>query len=94
MIQQLFSLFYSYPLAELVVCAGFFLIYLIEALVTQIFGLDHGHGHSHGAKPKNEVHNVENGGIDNIGFNDTTNDGPIRSPPDTPNTTGNLFEFN
>ena len=81
-------------MAELVICAGFFIIYLIEALVNQIFGLDHGHGHSHGAKPKNEVHNVENGGIDNIGFNDTTNDGPIRSPPDTPNTTGNLFLLN
>ena len=81
-------------MAELWYLTVLLIIYLIEALVTQIFGLDHGHGHSHGAKPKNEVHNVENGGIDNIGFNDTTNDGPIRSPPDTPNTTGNLFLSN
>ena len=73
-------------MAELVVCAGFFIIYLIEALVNHIFGLDHHHGHGH-AKPKNEVQNVENGGIDNMGFNDTTNNGPIHSPPDTPNTT-------
>ena len=79
---------FSYPLAELVVCAGFFIIYLIEALVNHIFGLDH-HHHGSPTKPKNEVQNVENGGIDNMGFNDTANgDGPIRSPPDTPNTTG------
>ena len=79
---------HPYPLAELVVCAGFFIIYLIEALVNHIFGLD---GHSHGPpKPKNEIQNVENGGgIVNMAFNDTSNgDGPIRSPPDTPNTTG------
>ena len=68
-------------------CAGFFIIYLIEALVNHIFGLGHNHGHSHGARPKTEEQNVENGGIDNMGFNDTTNSGPIQSPPDTPNTT-------
>merc|ERR1712156_492937 len=42
---------------------------------------------SHGARPKTEEQNLENGGIDNMGFNDTTNSGPIQSPPDTPNTT-------
>ena len=84
---QISSVFYSYPLAELVICAGFFIIYLIEAMVNQIFGLNHAHGHSH-SKPKNEVQTVENGGIDNMAFNESSNDGPRRSPPDTPNTTG------
>lgn len=75
---------HHYPVAELVVCAGFFIIYAIEALVHRIFGLNH---HSHGAIPvKNEVQ-MENG-IDNTAFANETMDGPIRSPPDTPDTTG------
>merc|ERR1712154_227481 len=51
------------------------------------FGLNHAHGHSH-SKPKNEVQTVEHGGIDNMAFNESSNDGPLRSPPDTPNPTG------
>ena len=34
------------PIAELVMCAGFFLIYLVEETVRAVFG-DLGHGHSH-----------------------------------------------
>ena len=39
---------HGYPIAELVICAGFFVIYLIEAAVNRFFGIEHGHGHSHG----------------------------------------------
>ena len=78
---------HAYPLAELVVCAGFFIIYFIEASVNKVFGLQHGHGHASSHKPaKNELQ-AENGGIENLGFNDSTMEGPLRSPPDTPNTT-------
>lgn len=35
-----------YPLAELIICFGFFIIYMIESLVHRIFGLA---GHAHGA---------------------------------------------
>ena len=49
----------GFPFAELTLCAGFFVIYLIEALVHRIFriqshshgipvGLGEPHGHSHG----------------------------------------------
>ena len=82
---------HGYPLAELVVCAGFFIIYFIEASVTKFFGLQ---GHSHGTpgptKPKTSMQ-AENGGIENLGFHDSgmeVSGGPLRSPPDTPNTTG------
>ena len=82
---------HGYPLAELVVCAGFFIIYFIEASVTKFFGLQ---GHSHGTpgptKPKTSMQ-AENGGVENLGFHDSAMDvtgGPLRSPPDTPNTTG------
>ena len=80
---------HGYPMAELVICAGFFIIYLIEALVHRVFGLDHQHNHhvpSH--KTKTDVENgpVSTavipgvGGVDNMAFNET--DGPISSPPD------------
>jgi zinc transporter 1/2/3 len=42
---------HSYPFAELVTCAGFFVIYFVEAIVHRIFKGTHGvgsHGHSHG----------------------------------------------
>ena len=42
---------HSYPFAELVTCAGFFVIYFVEAIVHRIFRGTHGvgsHGHSHG----------------------------------------------
>ncbi len=99
---------HGYPLAELVVCAGFFIIYLIEALVHRVFGLDGVDGHSHGGvpasksqppageslQPRKNVVTCENGGVDNPGFdaNDTT-DMP-NSPPDTPNTTDNSCVVN
>lgn len=35
----------SYPYAELVLCSGFFIIYLIEAAVQKIFNIQ---SHSHG----------------------------------------------
>ena len=73
---------HGYPLAELVVCAGFFIIFLIEALVHKIFGLDQGHSHGIKTSTKNEVQ-LENG-IDNAAFDNT---GPLRSPPDSANTT-------
>ena len=57
---------HSYPIAELVICAGFFIIYLIEALVHKIFGLDH--GHSHGMSPQKSRNDVENGGEKNSVF--------------------------
>ena len=55
--------FVDYPFAELTLCAGFFTIYLIEALVHRLFRIQthshglppelmtqeqEGHGHSHG----------------------------------------------
>jgi len=47
---------HSYPYAELVTCAGFFLIYFVEAVVHRIFIGVHGsssgsHGHSHAIPP-------------------------------------------
>ena len=79
---------HAYPLAELIVCAGFFIIYFIEASVNKVFGLQghaHGHGHKHPEKGPNVA---ENGGIENLGFNDSgMAEGPLRSLPDTPNTT-------
>ena len=85
---------HAYPLAELIVCAGFFIIYFIEAAVNKVFGLQHGHGHGHSHKHpekgfKNELQVAENGGLENLGFNDSgmVAEGPLRSPPDTPNTT-------
>jgi len=40
---------HGYPFAELLTCAGFFAIYLIEAVVHKVFLSVHGHkGHSHG----------------------------------------------
>ena len=43
---------HGYPMAELLTCAGFFVIYLIEAVVHRLFLTVHdhkhgGHGHSH-----------------------------------------------
>lgn len=43
---------HDYPFAELVTCAGFFVIYFVEAIVHRIFIGVHGasggsHGHSH-----------------------------------------------
>jgi hypothetical protein len=88
---------HGYPFAELVVCAGFFVIYLIEAMVNRFFGLDQGqhHHHGHGApvqttqQPQNALQ-AENGGMDNPGFQDIT----LNSPPDTPNTTANTTGVN
>ena len=58
---------FHYPLAEVVVCLGFFAIYGIEAFVHKIFGFSSsGHGHTHGIPPNN---NLENG-HDNPTFND------------------------
>ena len=51
-------------MAELVLCLGFFIIYLIEALVHRIFGLEHGHSHQLPAQNttnKNSKSEVENG---------------------------------
>ena len=77
---------HAYPLAELIICAGFFMIYMLEATINKVFGLQ---GHSHGTPAKKaEVREAENGGIENLGFHDSIMDGPLRSPPDTPNTTG------
>ena len=47
---------HGYPFAELVTCAGFFVIYFIEAIVHSIFMGAHGgnsasHGHSHAIPP-------------------------------------------
>ena len=42
---------HGYPFAELITCAGFFVIYFIEAIVHRVFRGTHGsgsHGHSHG----------------------------------------------
>ena len=42
---------HGYPFAELITCAGFFVIYFIEAIVHRVFKGSHGsgsHGHSHG----------------------------------------------
>ena len=41
---------HGYPFAELFVCAGFFFIYLIEAVVHKVFlsKMHHGHGHGGG----------------------------------------------
>ena len=42
---------HGYPFAELITCAGFFVIYFIEAVVHRVFRGTHGsgsHGHSHG----------------------------------------------
>ena len=52
-------------MAELVLCLGFFIIYLIEALVHRIFGLEHGHSHQLPAQNtnKNLKTEVENGGL-------------------------------
>ena len=52
-------------MAELVLCLGFFIIYLIEALVHRIFGLEHGHSHQLPAQNtnKNIKTEVENGGL-------------------------------
>ena len=43
---------HGYPFAELVTCAGFFVIYMVEAIVHRVFMGAHGtksghHGHSH-----------------------------------------------
>ena len=43
---------HGYPFAELVTCAGFFVIYMVEAIVHRVFMGVHGansghHGHSH-----------------------------------------------
>ena len=50
-------------MAELVLCLGFFIIYLIEALVHRIFGLEHGHSHQLPAQNTNKISKseVENG---------------------------------
>ena len=47
---------HDYPYAELVTCAGFFVIYFVEAVVHRIFIGVHGgssgsHGHSHAIPP-------------------------------------------
>lgn len=46
----------NYPYAELVICAGFFVIYFVEAVVHRIFigvhgGSEGSHGHSHAIPP-------------------------------------------
>jgi len=79
---------HGYPMAELVLCLGFFIIYLIEALVHRIFGLEHGHSHQLPAQNtnKNLKTEVENG-VDNMAFNDTNNDGPHSHQLPAQNTT-------
>ena len=59
---------HEYPFAELVICAGFFVIYLIEAIVQKVFGLDHGHGHSHGIPMQKNRNDAEIGGMYNYVF--------------------------
>ena len=43
---------HGYPIAELILCAGFFLIFWIEAIADRVLKGTHGsHGHSHGVLP-------------------------------------------
>ena len=43
---------HGYPLAALLLCTGFFMIYWIEAITHRIYKGKHGsHGHSHGIPP-------------------------------------------
>jgi len=56
---------HSYPYAELVTCAGFFVIYFVEAVVHRIFIGVHGsssgsHGHSHAIPPGMLQKSVDN----------------------------------
>lgn len=86
---------HGYPMAELVVCAGFFIIYLIEALVHKIFGLDH--NHSHVTPKKNEAAIVENG-IDNPVFEDGHGEpkticSPVTSEDNHPDASGASLGF-
>ena len=56
---------HGYPYAELVTCAGFFVIYFVEAVVHRIFIGVHGsssgsHGHSHAIPPGMLQKSVDN----------------------------------
>ena len=54
---------HGYPFAELITCAGFFLIFWVEATVHRMFIGKHSHGHSHTIPPgmlrKNSISDEE-----------------------------------
>ena len=54
---------HGYPFAELITCAGFFLIFWVEATVHRMFIGKHSHGHSHVIPPgmlrKNSISDEE-----------------------------------
>ena len=71
----------SYPYAMLAVCAGFFIISFVEAVVHHCFGVDHGgatgsHGHSHAIPPGM----LQNKGNDNKENNEVDNDSGASDP--------------
>jgi hypothetical protein len=46
---------FDYPLAELLSCIGFFVLFFLEELVLYLApSMAHGHGHSHGHSHNNE----------------------------------------
>ena len=71
----------GYPYAMLAVCAGFFIISFVEAVVHHCFGGDHGsttgsHGHSHAIPPGM----LQNKGNDNKENNEVDNDSGASDP--------------